>query len=113
MAGWQAEQPEVAALQPLGSPPLYGRSRSGTHRACNDEQGRYQVRILTDSGGTPYDTPVPGQSRTRGVQLSGIRRGHSPVVDKPLQNISKVLYPNDNTLQDGTCLQQFLLLVPP
>lgn len=120
--GWQAEQPDRWLR--FGNPWEVPRPDymvevkfGGRTEACNDEQGRYQVRWIPDRTvvGTPYDTPVPGYNNNtvNKLRLWSARASEEfnfqvfdagdytrAVVDKTFsENISKVLYPNDNTLQ--------------
>ena len=120
--GWQAEQPDRWLR--LGNPWEVPRPDymvevkfGGRTEAYNDEQGSYQVRWIPDRTvvGTPYDTPVPGYNNNtvNKLRLWSARASEEfnfqvfdagdytrAVVDKTFsETISKVLYPNDNTLQ--------------
>jgi len=63
--GWQAEQPDRwLRFGNLGSPPpLYSKSGRGTE-ACNDEQGRYQVRWIRTGQWWAHLTIRPCQAIT-------------------------------------------------
>lgn len=120
--GWQAEQPDRWLR--FGNPWEVPRPDymvevkfGGRTEAYNDKQGRYQVRWIPDRTvvGTPYDTPVPGYNNNtvNKLRLWSARASEEfnfqvfdagdytrAVVDKTFsETISKVLYPNDNTLQ--------------
>ncbi len=120
--GWQAEQPDRWLR--FGNPWEVPRpdymvevNFGGRTEAYNDEQGSYQVRWIPDRTvvGTPYDTPVPGYNNNtvNKLRLWSARASEEfnfqvfdagdytrAVVDKTFsETISKVLYPNDNTLQ--------------
>ena len=120
--GWQAEQPDRWLR--FGNPWEVPRpdymvevNFGGCTEPYNDEQGRYQVRWIPDRTvvGTPYDTPVPGYNNNtvNKLRLWSARASEEfnfqvfdagdytrAVVDKTFsETISKVLYPNDNTLQ--------------
>ena len=120
--GWQAEQPDRWLR--FGNPWEVPRpdymvevNFGGCTEAYNDEQGSYQVRWIPDRTvvGTPYDTPVPGYNNNtvNKLRLWSARASEEfnfqvfdagdytrAVVDKTFsETISKVLYPNDNTLQ--------------
>ena len=120
--GWQAEQPD--SWLRFGNPWEVPRPDymvevkfGGRTETYIDEQGRYQVRWIPDRTvvGTPYDTPVPGYNNNtvNKLRLWSARASEEfnfqvfdagdytrAVVDKTFsETISKVLYPNDNTLQ--------------
>ncbi len=104
---WEIRRPESTVDVKFG-----GRTES----YC-DRQGRYRVRWVPDRTimGIPYDTPVPGYKNHTVNTLRLWRAGASEefnfkvfdsgdyagaVTDKIFsENISKVLYPNDNTSQ--------------
>ncbi|HEY9846903.1 MAG TPA: glycogen/starch/alpha-glucan phosphorylase, partial [Candidatus Caenarcaniphilales bacterium] len=104
---WEIARPDYRVEVKLG----------GHTEAYTDEQGRYRVRWLPDRTvfGTPYDTPVPGykNNTVNKLRLWSARASEEfnfqvfnagdytrAVADKIFsENISKVLYPNDNTLQ--------------
>ena len=89
----------------------------GRTEAYIDEQGRYRVRWIPDRTvmGTPYDTPVPGYNNNTvnklrlwsaqaseefDFQVFNAGDYTRAVINKTFsETISKVLYPNDNTLQ--------------
>lgn len=89
----------------------------GYTEAYSDGQGRYRVRWIPDRKilGTPYDTPVSGYNNNTVNTLRLWRAGASEEFDFQVfdsgdyagavtnkifsENISKVLYPNDNTSQ--------------
>ncbi|MGB7442708.1 MAG: glycogen/starch/alpha-glucan phosphorylase [Coleofasciculaceae cyanobacterium] len=89
----------------------------GHTEAYTDEHGNYQVRWIPGRKvlGTPYDTPIPGYQNNTVNTLRLWSAGASEdfdfqvfdsgdyagsVTDKiSSENISKVLYPNDNTSQ--------------
>lgn len=91
----------------------FGGHAEGYH----DEQGSYRVRWIPERTvlGTPYDTPVPGYNNNTVNTLRLWRAGASEEFDFQVfdsgdyagavtnkifsENISKVLYPNDNTSQ--------------
>ncbi|HEY9759430.1 MAG TPA: glycogen/starch/alpha-glucan phosphorylase [Oculatellaceae cyanobacterium] len=82
-----------------------------------DEQGRYRVRWIPERTvlGVPYDTPVPGYGvntanslrlwkaeATESFNLQAFNQGDyaASVVERNIsENISKVLYPNDDLMQ--------------
>ncbi len=120
--GWQVEHPDQWLH--LGNPweiprPEYQvEVKFGGHtEAYTDERGRYRVRWLSEQTvfGTPYDLLVPGcgsntinslrlwsarASKEFNLQVFNTGDYLRAVTDKILsENISKVLYPNDNTPQ--------------
>jgi starch phosphorylase len=104
---WEIRRPESMVEV------LYG----GHTEAYNDQQGNYRVRWIPKRKvlGTPYDTPVPGYHNNTVNTLRLWRAGASEEFDFQIfdsgdyvgsvttkifsENISKVLYPNDNTSQ--------------
>ncbi|MDI9637969.1 glycogen/starch/alpha-glucan phosphorylase [Geitlerinema splendidum] len=104
---WEIRRPELTVDV------LFGGHTEG-HQ---DRHGHYRVRWVADRKvmGTPYDTPVPGYNHNTVNTLRLWRAGASEefdfqvfnsgdyagaVTDKiSSENISKVLYPNDNTSQ--------------
>jgi starch phosphorylase len=104
---WEVPRPDYMVEVKLG-----GRTESYI-----DAQGRYQVRWIPDRTvmGTPYDTPVPGYNNNTvnklrlwsaqaseqfNFQVFNTGDYTRAVIDKNFsENISKVLYPNDNTPQ--------------
>jgi starch phosphorylase len=104
---WEIRRPESMVEV------LYG----GRTEAYNDQQGNYRVRWIPKRKvlGTPYDTPVPGYHNNTVNTLRLWRAGASEEFDFQIfdsgdyvgsvttkifsENISKVLYPNDNTSQ--------------
>jgi len=104
---WEIRRPELTVVVKFG----------GHTEGYHDEKGQYRVRWIPDRKvlGTPYDTPVPGYHNNTVNSLRLWRAGASEefnfqvfdsgdysgaVTDKIFsENISKVLYPNDNTSQ--------------
>jgi len=104
---WEIRRPELIVEVTLG----------GYTKAYYDEQGDYRVRWIPDRKvlGTPYDTLVPGYHNNTVNSLRLWRAGASEEFDFKVfdsgdyvgsvtnkifsENISKVLYPNDNTSQ--------------
>jgi len=104
---WEIRRPESMVEV------LYG----GHTEAYHDQQGNYRVRWIPKRKvlGTPYDTPVPGYHNNTVNTLRLWRAGASEEFDFQIfdsgdyvgsvttkifsENISKVLYPNDNTSQ--------------
>ncbi|HEY9649357.1 MAG TPA: glycogen/starch/alpha-glucan family phosphorylase, partial [Coleofasciculaceae cyanobacterium] len=104
---WEVRRPELMVEVKFG----------GHTKHYYDEKGNYRVRWMPDRKimGTPYDTPVPGYNTNTVNTLRLWRAGASQefdfqvfdsgdysgaVTDKIFsENISKVLYPNDNTSQ--------------
>jgi starch phosphorylase len=120
--GWQVEHPDQWLC--LGNPweiprPEYQvEVKFGGHtEAYTDERGRYRVRWLSEQTvfGTPYDLLVPGYgsntinslrlwsaraSKEFNLQVFNTGDYLRAVTDKIVsENISKVLYPNDDTPQ--------------
>ena len=120
--GWQVERPdrwlrfgnpwEIPRPEYIVEIKLGGRTESYT-----DETGRYQVRWIPERTvlGTPYDTPISGYSSntvntlrlwsakaSEDFNLEIFNTGDfaRAVADKTFsENITKVLYPNDNSYQ--------------
>jgi starch phosphorylase len=104
---WEIRRPELMVEVQFG----------GHTEAYFDEHGEYRVRWIPDRKvlGTPYDTPVPGYENNTVNPLRLWRAGASEEFDFQVfdsgdyvgsvttkifsENISKVLYPNDNTSQ--------------
>lgn len=104
---WEIRRPELTVDVFFG----------GHIESYSDRQGNYRVRWVPERKilGTPYDTPVPGYNHNTVNTLRLWRAGASEefdfqvfnsgdyagaVTDKiSSENISKVLYPNDNTSQ--------------
>lgn len=104
---WELRRPELTAEV------LFG----GYTEAYQDAEGNYRVRWIPERKvlGTPYDTPVPGYNNHTVNVLRLWRAGASEEFDFRVfdsgdyvgsvtskifsENISKVLYPNDNTEQ--------------
>jgi glycogen phosphorylase len=104
---WEIQRPELTVEVQYG----------GHTEAYSDENGNYRVRWIPERKvvGTPYDTPVAGYNNNTVNVLRLWRAGASEefdfqvfdsgdyvgsVTDKIFsENISKVLYPNDNTSQ--------------
>lgn len=104
---WEIRRPELMVEVKYG----------GHTHGYTDETGRYRVRWYPERKlmGSPYDTPVPGYHNNTSNILRLWRAGASEefdfqvfdsgnyvgaVTDKIFsENISKVLYPNDNTSQ--------------
>lgn len=104
---WEIRRPELMVEVYFG-----GHTEAGA-----DEQGHYRVRWIPERKilGTPYDTPVPGYNNNTVNTLRLWRAGASEEFDFQVfdagnyvgsvndkifsENISKVLYPNDNTSQ--------------
>lgn len=119
--GWQVERPD--RWLHLGNPWEIPRPENmvevklgGYTETYTDLQGRYQVRWISDRTvlGTPYDTLVPGyNTNVNTLRLWSARASQDfdfqvfnagdynrAVAQKTFsENISKVLYPNDNTPQ--------------
>ncbi|HEY9666552.1 MAG TPA: glycogen/starch/alpha-glucan phosphorylase [Coleofasciculaceae cyanobacterium] len=104
---WEIRRPELTVEVKLG----------GYTKHYYDEKGNYRVRWIPERTvmGTPYDTPVPGYNNNTVNSLRLWRAGASEEFDFKVfdsgdyagavttkivsENISKVLYPNDNTSQ--------------
>ncbi|MBE9125181.1 MULTISPECIES: glycogen/starch/alpha-glucan phosphorylase [unclassified Coleofasciculus] len=104
---WEIRHPELTVEV------MFGGHTEGYH----DEKGRYRVRWMPERKimGMPYDTPVPGYHNNTVNTLRLWRAGASEEFDFQVfdsgdyagavtgkifsENISKVLYPNDNTSQ--------------
>lgn len=104
---WEIARPELTVEVKFG----------GHTKHYYDEQGNYQVRWIPGRKvmGTPYDTPVPGYQNNTVNILRLWRAGATEEFDFQVfdsgdyvgsvttkifsENISKVLYPNDNTSQ--------------
>lgn len=104
---WEIQRPELTVEVKFG----------GHTEAYNDENGNYRVRWIPERKvmGIPYDTPVPGYNNNTVNALRLWRAGASEEFDFQVfdsgdyvgsvtnkifsENISKVLYPNDNTSQ--------------
>lgn len=104
---WEIRRPELTVDVFFG----------GHIESYSDRQGNYRVRWVPERKilGTPYDTPVPGYNHNTVNTLRLWRAGASEefdfqvfnsgdyagaVTDKiSSENISKVLYPNDDTSQ--------------
>src|SRR5919199_1597186 len=104
---WELRRPELTVEVNFG----------GHTEAYHDEKGEYRVRWIPQRKvlGTPYDTPVPGYNNNTVNALRLWRAGASEEFDFRVfdsgdyvgsvttkifsENISKVLYPNDNTSQ--------------
>lgn len=104
---WEIRRPELTVEVNFG----------GKTESYKDEEGRYRVRWVPEWQvlGTPYDIPVPGYKKNTVNTLRLWRAGASEEFDFQVfdsgdytgsvtekiysENISKVLYPNDNTSQ--------------
>jgi glycogen phosphorylase len=121
-SGWQHELPDnwlrFGNPWEIPRPDYMVEVKFGGHtEAFTDPQGHYRVRWVagTNVFGTPYDTPVPGykNSTVNTLRLWSARAGEDfnfqvfnagdytqAVAGKTFsENISKVLYPNDQTQQ--------------
>ncbi|HTU01760.1 MAG TPA: glycogen/starch/alpha-glucan phosphorylase [Candidatus Sulfotelmatobacter sp.] len=117
---WEIPRPEVACDVSFG-----GHTEAGT-----DEQGRYRVRWVPDTvvKGVAYDTPILGYrvgtcnplrlwkaEAVESFDFAAFNHGdyYQAVEDKVVsENITKVLYPNDEVLQGKTLrLQQQFFFV--
>jgi len=120
--GWQTERPDnwlqFGNPWELPRPDYTVEVKFGGHtEGYTDNDGNFQVRWVPRVTvlGTPYDTPVPGydNNTVNTLRLWAARAGEDfdlntfnagdytqAVANKTFsENISKVLYPNDNTLQ--------------
>jgi glycogen phosphorylase len=117
---WEMARPEITPEVKLG-----GRTEAGT-----DEQGRYRVRWIPDTvvKGVAYDTPILGYrvgtchylrlwkaEAVESFDFAAFNHGdyYRAVEDKmQSENITKVLYPNDEVIQGKTLrLQQQFFFV--
>lgn len=122
IGGWQHEHPDnwlrYGNPWEIPRPDYMVEVKFGGHtEAFTDPQGHYRVRWMarTTIYGTPYDTPVPGyrNNTVNTLRLWSARAGEDfnfqvfdagdytqAVAAKTFsENISRVLYPNDNTPQ--------------
>jgi glycogen phosphorylase len=120
--GWQVERPDnwlrFGNPWEIVHPDYMVEVKFGGHtEAFTDAKGQYRVRWMprVTVMGTPYDTPVPGygNNTVNTLRLWAARAGEDfdfnvfnagdytqAVASKTFsENISKVLYPNDNTPQ--------------
>lgn len=120
--GWQHECPDnwlrFGNPWEIARPDYIVEVKFGGHtEAFTDDEGNYRVHWMARNTvyGTPYDTPVPGyrNNTVNTLRLWSARAGEDfnfqvfdagdytqAVADKTFsENISKVLYPNDNTPQ--------------
>jgi len=120
--GWQVENPDkwlsFGNAWELPLPEYRVEVKFGGHtEVYNDRHGRYQVRWVPQQriSGVPYDTPVPGYGvdtvnilrlwkaeATHEFDLQAFNAGdYIGAVGSQMfsENISKVLYPNDDTMQ--------------
>ncbi|MFN4195954.1 MAG: glycogen/starch/alpha-glucan phosphorylase [Thermosynechococcus sp.] len=120
--GWQHEVPDnwlrFGNPWEIARPDYNVEVKFGGHtEAYTDAQGRYRVRWIpsTTVFGTPYDTPIPGYGKNTvntlrlwsaraaqdfNLQVFNAGDYTQAVSEKTFsENISKVLYPNDNTPQ--------------
>ncbi len=120
--GWQVENPDKWLIfgnaWELPLPEYRVEVKLGGHtEVYNDRHGRYQVRWVPQQriSGVPYDTPVPGYGvdtvnilrlwkaeATHEFDLQAFNAGdYVGAVSSQMfsENISKVLYPNDDTMQ--------------
>ena len=117
---WEIARPEIAYDVPFG----------GHTEVRTDEQGRYRVRWVPDTvvKGVAYDTPILGYRATacnrlrlwkaeavESFDFAAFNQGdyYQAVEDKMFsENITKVLYPNDEVAQGKTLrLQQQFFFV--
>jgi starch phosphorylase len=117
---WEIARPEIAYDVPFG----------GHTEAWTDEQGRYRVRWVPETvvKGVAYDTPILGYrvgtcnilrlwkaEAVESFDFAAFNQGdyYRAVEDKMFsENITKVLYPNDEVLQGKTLrLQQQFFFV--
>jgi len=120
--GWQVERPDkwlrYGNPWEIPRPEYLVEVKLGGHtETYTDTMGRYRVRWIGDRTvlGTPYDTLMPGYNNntcntlrlwsaraSEEFNLQGFNSGDylKAVAEKTFsENISKVLYPNDNTVQ--------------
>jgi starch phosphorylase len=120
--GWQVERPDrwlrFGNVWEIPRPDYIVEVKFGGHtEPYTDPQGRYQVRWIPERTvlGTPYDTPIAGYSTNTvsTLRLWSARASEEfnfqifntgdyidAVADKTFsENITKVLYPNDETEQ--------------
>ncbi|NJR48322.1 MAG: glycogen/starch/alpha-glucan phosphorylase [Leptolyngbyaceae cyanobacterium CSU_1_3] len=120
--GWQHERPDnwlrFGNPWEIARPDYVVEVKYGGHtEAYTDAKGHYRVRWVPRNTvyGTPYDTPIPGfknntvnplrlwsakSSEDFNFQVFDAGEYTQAVADKTYsENISKVLYPNDNTPQ--------------
>lgn len=120
--GWQHECPDnwlrFGNPWEIARPDYVVEVKFGGHtEAFTDDEGNYRVHWMARNTvyGTPYDTPVPGyhNNTVNTLRLWSARAGEDfnfqvfdagdytqAVAEKTFsENISKVLYPNDNTPQ--------------
>ncbi|WP_205371166.1 glycogen/starch/alpha-glucan phosphorylase [Thermoleptolyngbya sp. PKUAC-SCTB121] len=120
--GWQHECPDnwlrFGNPWEIARPDYIVEVKFGGHtEAFTDDEGNYRVHWMARNTvyGTPYDTPVPGyrNNTVNTLRLWSARAGEDfnfqvfdagdytqAVAEKTFsENISKVLYPNDNTPQ--------------
>ena len=108
---WEIPRPEIAYDVPFG----------GHTEVRTDEQGRYRVRWVPDTvvKGVAYDTPILGYRATacnrlrlwkaeavESFDFAAFNQGdyYQAVEDKMFsENITKVLYPNDEVAQGRRC----------
>lgn len=117
--GWQVERPDrwlrFGNPWEIARPEYNVEVKLGGHtEAYTDDRGRYQVRWIPERTvfGTPYDTPISGYSSNTvntlrlwsarasdefNLQIFNSGDFAQAVADKVFsENITKVLYPNDN-----------------
>jgi len=120
--GWQVERPDrwlrFGNPWEIPRPEYTVEVKLGGHtEAYTDEQGHYRVRWIPEKTvlGTPYDIPIPGYnsntvntlrlwaakaSEEFNFQIFNSGDYVDAVADKTFsENITKVLYPNDNNYQ--------------
>ena len=120
--GWQVENPDkwlsFGNAWEIPLPEYLVEVKFGGHtEVYNDRHGRYQVRWVANQklSGVPYDTPVPGYGvdtvnilrlwkaeATHEFDLQAFNAGdYIGALSSQMfsENISKVLYPNDDTMQ--------------
>jgi len=130
--GWQAERCDewlrLAILEVPAQNYMVGeaRGRTESYRRARPLSGS----LIPDRMGTPYDTPCQAITTIQSISYAWSAQASEQfnfqvfnagdytraVIDKNFsENISKVLYPNDNRLQDGNSASSrstSLLLVP-